>query len=101
MPPGEAVDLLRSESGRFLDPRVVLAISAVVDEWEERRQARAGPAGVQAAGPELAQSERIAGGLACNARASALIVILIVMLASVVLAGVASTIALARASNGG
>ena len=38
MTPGEAVDLLRSESGRFLDPRVVLAMSAVVDEWEERRK---------------------------------------------------------------
>ena len=38
MTPGEAVDLLRSESGRFLDPRVVLAMAAVVDEWEERRK---------------------------------------------------------------
>ena len=38
MTPGEAVDLLRSESGRFLDPRVVVAIAAVVDEWEERRK---------------------------------------------------------------
>jgi len=38
MTPGEAVDLLRSESGRFLDPRVVVAIAAVVDEWEDRRK---------------------------------------------------------------
>ena len=38
MLPGEAVDLLRSEQGRFLDPRVVLAMAAVVDEWEERRK---------------------------------------------------------------
>jgi putative nucleotidyltransferase with HDIG domain len=38
MTPGEAVDLLRSESGRFLDPRVVLAMAKVVDEWEERRK---------------------------------------------------------------
>ncbi|TMB65364.1 MAG: HD domain-containing protein [Chloroflexi bacterium] len=38
MLPGEAVDLLRSEQGRFLDPRVVVAMSAVVDEWEERRK---------------------------------------------------------------
>jgi len=38
MTPGEAVDLLRSESGRFLDPRVVLAMAAVVDEWEDRRK---------------------------------------------------------------
>jgi putative nucleotidyltransferase with HDIG domain len=38
MTPGEAVDLLRSETGRFLDPRVVLAMAAVVDEWEERRK---------------------------------------------------------------
>ena len=38
MPPGEALDLLRSEQGRFLDPRVVLALSAVLDEWEERRR---------------------------------------------------------------
>jgi len=38
MPPGEALDLLRSEQGRFLDPRVVLALSAVLDEWEERRK---------------------------------------------------------------
>jgi len=38
MTPGEAVDLLRSEMGRFLDPRVVTAMSAVVDEWEERRK---------------------------------------------------------------
>ena len=38
MTPGEAVDLLRSETGRFLDPRVVVAMSEVVDEWEERRK---------------------------------------------------------------
>jgi putative nucleotidyltransferase with HDIG domain len=38
MLPGEAVDLLRSEQGRFLDPRVVLAMASVVDEWEERRK---------------------------------------------------------------
>jgi putative nucleotidyltransferase with HDIG domain len=38
MTPGEAVDLLRSEIGRFLDPRVVVAMSSVVDEWEERRK---------------------------------------------------------------
>jgi len=38
MAPGEAVDLLRSESGRFLDPGVVAAMSSVVDEWEERRK---------------------------------------------------------------
>lgn len=38
MPPGEALDLLRSESGRFLDPRVVLALAAVLDEWEDRRR---------------------------------------------------------------
>jgi putative nucleotidyltransferase with HDIG domain len=38
MPPGEALDLLRSEQGRFLDPRVVLALSAVLDEWEDRRK---------------------------------------------------------------
>jgi putative nucleotidyltransferase with HDIG domain len=38
MTPGEAVDLLRSEAGRFLDPRVVVAMAAVVDEWEERRK---------------------------------------------------------------
>jgi putative nucleotidyltransferase with HDIG domain len=38
MTPGEAVDLLRSETGRFLDPRVVLAMAKVVDEWEERRK---------------------------------------------------------------
>ena len=38
MTPGEAVDLLRSEQGRFLDPRVVLAMAKVVDEWEERRK---------------------------------------------------------------
>jgi len=38
MSPGEALDLLRSEQGRFLDPRVVLALSAVLDEWEERRK---------------------------------------------------------------
>ena len=38
MAPGEAVDLLRSEMGRFLDPRVVAAMSAVVDEWQERRK---------------------------------------------------------------
>jgi putative nucleotidyltransferase with HDIG domain len=38
MSPGEALDLLRSESGRFLDPRVVEALSAVMDEWEERRR---------------------------------------------------------------
>jgi putative nucleotidyltransferase with HDIG domain len=38
MLPGEAVDLLRSEQGRFLDPRVVVAMAAVVDEWEERRK---------------------------------------------------------------
>jgi putative nucleotidyltransferase with HDIG domain len=38
MLPGEAVDLLRSEQGRFLDPRVVLAMAAVVAEWEERRK---------------------------------------------------------------
>jgi putative nucleotidyltransferase with HDIG domain len=38
MTPGEAVDLLRSESGRFLDPRVVLAMAKLVDEWEERRR---------------------------------------------------------------
>jgi len=37
MSPGEALDLLRSESGRFLDPGVVQALSAVMDEWEERR----------------------------------------------------------------
>ncbi len=38
MSPGEALDLLRSESGRFLDPSVVLALAAVLDEWEERRR---------------------------------------------------------------
>jgi len=38
MPPGEALDLLRSEQGRFLDPRVVLALSSVLDEWEDRRR---------------------------------------------------------------
>jgi len=38
MTPGEAVDLLRSEAGRFLDPRVVVAMATVVDEWEERRR---------------------------------------------------------------
>ena len=38
MTPGEALDLLRSESGRLLDPRVVEALSAILDEWEERRK---------------------------------------------------------------
>jgi len=38
MTPGEAIDLLRSEMGRFLDPRVVLAMSAIIDEWEDRRK---------------------------------------------------------------
>jgi putative nucleotidyltransferase with HDIG domain len=38
MPPGEALDLLRSEQGRFLDPRVIDALSKVLDEWEERRK---------------------------------------------------------------
>ena len=38
MTPGEALDLLRSESGRLLDPRVVEALSAIHDEWEERRK---------------------------------------------------------------
>ena len=31
------MDLLRSKTGRFLDPRVV-ALATVVDEWEERRK---------------------------------------------------------------
>ena len=35
---GEAVDLLRSEMGRFLDPRVVLAMAKIAEEWEERRK---------------------------------------------------------------
>jgi putative nucleotidyltransferase with HDIG domain len=38
MSPQEALELLRSESGRLLDPRVVLALSAIMDEWEERRR---------------------------------------------------------------
>jgi putative nucleotidyltransferase with HDIG domain len=38
MPPGEALDLLRSEQGRFLDPRVIDALSKVLEEWEERRK---------------------------------------------------------------
>jgi putative nucleotidyltransferase with HDIG domain len=37
MSPGDALELLRSESGRFLDPRVVEALSAIMDEWEDRR----------------------------------------------------------------
>jgi len=38
MSPGDAFDLLRSESGRLLDPRVVDALAAILDEWEERRR---------------------------------------------------------------
>ena len=33
----EALTLLRSESGRLLDPRVVGAFVAVQPEWERRR----------------------------------------------------------------
>jgi len=36
--PGEALAILQSESGKLLDPRVVDALHAVVDEWEERRR---------------------------------------------------------------
>ncbi len=37
MAPDEALALLQSEAGRFLDPRVVNALSAVLREWEDRR----------------------------------------------------------------
>jgi putative nucleotidyltransferase with HDIG domain len=37
MTPEEALNLLRSEDGRLLDPRVVDALAAVLPEWERRR----------------------------------------------------------------
>lgn len=38
MTPEEAMDILRSESGKFLDPDVVRAMYEVLGDWERRRQ---------------------------------------------------------------
>lgn len=37
MTPEEAMDILRSEAGRLLDPDVVRALRDILDEWERRR----------------------------------------------------------------
>ncbi len=34
---GEAMDILNSESGKFLDPLVVQALRDIIEEWEHRR----------------------------------------------------------------
>lgn len=37
MSPYEALALLRSEAGRFLDRKVVEAMAELMEDWEERR----------------------------------------------------------------